>query len=114
MDFQRAPELDLHTDIPDPEVLRLCAEENRILVTHDRHSMPAHFIAFIQQQDSPGVLSSAANSPSAKQQNGCCFIGQPVKPANIKTKLLTSLSLPFALYFTTGASKVRSIEFPIA
>lgn len=56
IDFQRAPELDLHTGIPDPEVLRLCAEENRILVTHDRHSMPDHFIAFIQQQDSPGVF----------------------------------------------------------
>lgn len=56
MDFQRAPELNLHTGIPDPEVLRLCAEENRILVTHDRHTMPDHFIEFIQQQDSPGVF----------------------------------------------------------
>lgn len=56
IDFQRAPELGLHTGTPDPEVLRLCAEENRILVTHDRHSMPGHFIAFIQQQDSPGVF----------------------------------------------------------
>ena len=56
MDFQRAPELGLHTGIPDPEVLRLCAAENRILVTHDRHSMPNHFIEFIQHQDSPGVF----------------------------------------------------------
>jgi hypothetical protein len=46
----------LHTGIPDPEVLRLCAEENRILVTHDRHSMPRHFLAFIQQHDSPGIF----------------------------------------------------------
>lgn len=56
MDFQRAPELELHTGIPDLEVLRLCATENRILVTHDRHSMPDHFIEFIQQHDSPGVF----------------------------------------------------------
>ena len=56
MDFQRAPELDLHTGIPDSEVLRLCAEENRILVTHDRHSIPDHFIEFIQHQNSPGVF----------------------------------------------------------
>jgi len=32
------------------------AEENRLLVTHDRHSMPDHFIAFIQQHNSPGVF----------------------------------------------------------
>jgi hypothetical protein len=56
IDFQRAPELDLHKGVPDPEVLRLCAEEKRILVTHDRHSMPAHFIEFIKQHDSPGVF----------------------------------------------------------
>lgn len=56
IDFQRAPELSLHTGIPDPEVLRLCAEQGRILVTHDRHTMPGHFLEFIQQQDSPGVL----------------------------------------------------------
>lgn len=56
IDFQRAPELKLHTGIPDSEVLRLCADENRILVTHDRHSMPAHFIEFIRQHNSPGVF----------------------------------------------------------
>jgi hypothetical protein len=56
IDFQRAPELGLHTGILDPEVLRLCAEENRMLVTHDRHSMPKHFIEFIKQQDSPGIF----------------------------------------------------------
>lgn len=56
IDFQRAPELNLHTGIEDPEVLRLCAEQNRMLVTHDRHTMPDHFIAFIQQQVSPGVF----------------------------------------------------------
>ena len=56
MDFQRAPELGLHTRIPDPEVLRLCAAENRILVTHDRHTMPEHFLEFIQKNNSPGVF----------------------------------------------------------
>jgi len=70
MDFQRAPELDLHTGIPDPEVLRLCAEENRILVTHDRHSMPEHFIEFIHAKTRPAFLSSAADYPLAKRRNG--------------------------------------------
>lgn len=56
IDFQRAPELNLHTGIDDPEVLRLCAEQNRMLVTHDRHTMPDHFTEFIKHQDSPGVF----------------------------------------------------------
>jgi len=56
IDFQRAPELNLHTGIDDPEVLRLCAEQNRMLVTHDRHTMPGHFIEFIKHQYSPGVF----------------------------------------------------------
>ena len=55
IDFQRAPELGLHLGIGDPEVLRLCAEQGRMLVTHDRHTMPGHFIEFIKYQDSPGI-----------------------------------------------------------
>jgi hypothetical protein len=51
IDFQRAPELHLHTGIDDPEALRLCAEQNRILVTHDRQTMPGHFIEFIKHQN---------------------------------------------------------------
>jgi hypothetical protein len=56
IDFQRAPDLGLHTGIEDPEVLRLCAEQNRMLVTHDRRTMPIHFGEFIKGADSPGVF----------------------------------------------------------
>jgi len=56
IDFQRAPELNLHTGIKDPDVLRLCAEQNRLLVTHDRHTIPGHFAEFIKNQDSPGIF----------------------------------------------------------
>jgi len=56
IDFQRAPELALHTGIPDLEILRLCAEQNRMLVTHDRHTMPDHFIESIKDRDSPGIF----------------------------------------------------------
>jgi hypothetical protein len=66
IDFQRAPELSLHTGILDPEVLRLCAEENRMLVTHDRHSMPDHFLEFIQQHNSPGVFIISRKLPVGK------------------------------------------------
>ena len=56
IDFQHAPELGLHAGIEDPEVLRLCAEQDRMLVTHDRHTMPGHFIEFIKRRDSPCVF----------------------------------------------------------
>src|SRR5580693_1835082 len=42
--------------LPDPEVLTVAVRENRILVSHDRQTMPAHFVRFIQIQPSPGLL----------------------------------------------------------
>lgn len=56
IDFQRAPDLNFHTGIGDPEVLQLCSEHNRMLVTHDRHTMPSHFSEFIKHHDSPGIF----------------------------------------------------------
>ena len=40
----------------DEEVLAYAAQETRILVTHDRRTMPAHFAKFIVNQTSPGVF----------------------------------------------------------
>jgi predicted nuclease of predicted toxin-antitoxin system len=55
IDFQTADEADLRR-LPDSEVLALAAEENRILVTHDRRTMPRHFADFIIHHSSPGVF----------------------------------------------------------
>ena len=40
----------------DPEVLRIAAQSGRLLVTHDRNTMPAHFRQFILKQNSPGII----------------------------------------------------------
>ena len=40
----------------DPDVLRIAAESGRILVSHDRKTMPAHFARFLKQGSSPGVI----------------------------------------------------------
>jgi hypothetical protein len=41
----------------DPEVLRIAAEQARILISHDENSMPHHFRAFLKSgMHSPGVL----------------------------------------------------------
>jgi hypothetical protein len=55
IDFQTAEEAGLR-GVPDPEVLALAAKENRIIVTHDRRTMPQHFADFILQDTCPGVL----------------------------------------------------------
>jgi predicted nuclease of predicted toxin-antitoxin system len=54
--FKTAPEAGFHTGTPDSEVLRIAAEDDRILVTHDLKTMPRHFGEFIEHSISPGVI----------------------------------------------------------
>jgi hypothetical protein len=41
---------------PDSDVLRISADSGRILVSHDRKTMPAHFMRFVQNSSSPGLI----------------------------------------------------------
>lgn len=61
--LRRAPEVDFQTahearlsGLEDPEVLAIAADEGRILVTHDRKTMPRHFGEFIKSRTSPGLF----------------------------------------------------------
>ena len=47
--------------VPDPKVLAAAADNNRILITHDRRTMPIHFGSFIQKGDCPGIIVIAQN-----------------------------------------------------
>jgi len=62
IDFQTAGEAAL-ANLSDRDVLTLAAQEGRVLVTHDRRTMPIHFGRFIETQESPGliVISQTAN-----------------------------------------------------
>lgn len=55
LDFQSAEAAGLEGK-KDPQVLAMAAQEGRILVTHDRKTMPAEFGRFIESQNSAGVL----------------------------------------------------------
>jgi hypothetical protein len=55
IDFESAEEAKLRGK-PDLEVLAHCAEEQRVLVTHDKKTMPQHFGTFLSQRASPGVM----------------------------------------------------------
>ena|SRR3989442_68796 len=42
--------------LPDIEVLAIAAESGRILVSHDRSTMTAHFVRFTATRSSPGLI----------------------------------------------------------
>jgi hypothetical protein len=61
--LRREPTIDFQTASqggvigrPDPDVLSIAARENRILISHDRGTMPAHFTRFTATQSSPGLI----------------------------------------------------------
>lgn len=61
--LRRVPEIDFQTagnagleGIKDREVLDIAATQGRILVTHDRRTMPKHFGEFILEKECPGVF----------------------------------------------------------
>jgi Domain of unknown function (DUF5615) len=42
--------------LPDPDVLHRAADLGRILISHDRKTMPAHFARFLDSHSSPGLI----------------------------------------------------------
>lgn len=57
------PSVDIQTSkaagllgLPDADVLASAAREGRILLSHDRDTMPAHFERFVRGAASPGLL----------------------------------------------------------
>jgi predicted nuclease of predicted toxin-antitoxin system len=60
IDFQTAEEANLR-GYSDAVVLAIAAQENRMLVSHDRRTMPKHFAEFIAMQHSPGVIIVSQN-----------------------------------------------------
>jgi predicted nuclease of predicted toxin-antitoxin system len=55
IDFQTASAAGLK-GVKDPEVLAIAAQEGRILVSHDRRTMPLEFATFITSNHSSGVI----------------------------------------------------------
>ncbi len=55
IDFQTAHAAGL-VGLSDEKVLTIAAKAGRLLVTHDRKTMPGHFAEFIQREVSNGVI----------------------------------------------------------
>jgi hypothetical protein len=62
VDFQTAHEAGL-VGLDDDVVLEKAAQEGRVLVSHDRRTMPHHFAAFITTRTSAGVILVPQNLP---------------------------------------------------
>lgn len=62
IDFQTADEGQIR-DLNDLDVLTAAASEGRIVVTHDRSTMPVHFANFTARKDSPGVFILSQDLP---------------------------------------------------
>ncbi len=55
IDFMSADEGGV-VGVPDPGVLHIAAASRRILVSHDRRTMPSHFMRFLETRSSPGLI----------------------------------------------------------
>jgi Domain of unknown function (DUF5615) len=67
---RRAPEIDFQTahdagfhGLDDETVLAQAARESRILISHDRRTMPRHFADFTSTKTSTGLILISQNLP---------------------------------------------------
>lgn len=62
VDFQSAFVAGLE-GVKDPEVLAIAAQQQRVLVSHDRKTMPSEFAGFIANSQSAGVIIVSRRLP---------------------------------------------------
>jgi len=88
MDFLSANDAQLE-GIPDPEVLTIAAEQNRILVSHDFKTMPHHFGRFLQARgSSPGVFLVKQTAPIGPVTEELILIWSVTDTAEWKNRIL--------------------------
>ena len=80
MDFQTAHAADL-AGLDDPDVLTVAAEQGRILVSHDRKTMPTHFGRFILSASSPGLLVVSQKLPVSQVAQELLLIWAASEPS---------------------------------
>lgn len=68
--LRRKPTIDFQTafaagleGVKDPEVLAIAAQQGRVLVSHDRKTMPSEFAEFLANHQSAGVIIVSRRLP---------------------------------------------------
>jgi hypothetical protein len=88
MDFLSANEAMLE-GVPDPDVLSRAAEQDRILVTHDHHTMPLHFGDFLMAgRSSPGVFLVSQYAPIGEVIDALVLIWSASEASEWKNRIL--------------------------
>ncbi len=72
--------------MPDPEVLRLAADDGRVLVSRDAHTMIEHFFAFVASNESPGVLIVPSTRSIGAAIEGVLFVWQNWTPDDLRNQ----------------------------
>ena len=79
IDFQTAHAGGL-ANLDDATVLKRAAEQGRIVVSHDRKTMPGHFGQFILSEKSPGLLIVSQKLPVYRVAEDLFLIWSASKP----------------------------------
>ncbi len=75
--------------LPDPNVLERAADAGRILVTHDRRTMPRYFSIFVAKQRSPGVLVVPQSVPIGQAIQEIVLIWSATTPDEWENRIQT-------------------------
>jgi hypothetical protein len=78
--------------LKDAEVLALAARQGRVLVTHDRKTMPTEFGQFVLAQQSAGVLVVSQSLPMGEAIDALILIWEASTAEEWSNQLMT---LPF-------------------
>jgi hypothetical protein len=73
--------------MPDPEVLRLAADDGLVLVSRDVHTMIGHFQRFIASNESPGLLLLPSTRPIGAVIDGLLFVWQNWTPDDLRNQV---------------------------
>jgi predicted nuclease of predicted toxin-antitoxin system len=87
IDFKTAAQAGFHEGTPDPEVLKVAAQQGRILVSHDRRTLPWHFASFIEAQVSPGVIVITQSLPVADAARWLHLIWEAATPEEYRNRI---------------------------
>jgi len=86
IDFQ-TPQVAGLASLEDSAVLRLAAEQGRVLVTHDRRTMPKHFGQFISAQNSPGIIIVSQRLPVSQVAEELLLVWLASEPKDWENKI---------------------------
>jgi hypothetical protein len=94
----------------DSTVLRIAAESGRILVSHDRKTIPVHLARFLESHSSPGVILVSQSLDIGAGQ--CISLNPTHLPSTFSH--VTFKDLSFGIEAGSSGWVVRSVSPPVA